>query len=103
MDHISGALQRTLSATFQQRVVCNCKQHVENKNALKPYAFIVYERDDIPNSTGSVLFYADSPSEIIRRAHIPSATVYRMLENDRLGRPQSDVRLPFIIKKVYLS
>lgn len=103
MDHISGALQRTLSATFQQRVACNCEQPVKPKDTLKPYAFIVYERDDIPDSTGSVLFYADSPGELIRRAHITSATFYRMLENDRLGRSQPDPRLPFIIKKVYLA
>ena len=100
-ETVQSSLQRTLSATFQQRVVCTSKLPLPKADTLKPYAFVVYERDELPGSTGSVLFYADSPQEITQRAHIPLATVYRMLANERIDKQQNS-RLPYVIKKVYL-
>lgn len=101
MELIQGALQRTLSQSFQQRLVCTPNKP-DQQVSLKPYAYIAYERDDLPGGTGAVLFYADTPSELARRAHINRDTVYDMLARERNGDKDYSPCLPFIIKKVYL-
>lgn len=101
MEYIKGTLQRTLSQSFQQRLICTSNEH-NQQTALKPYAYIAYERDDIPGCTGAVLFYADTPSELARRAHINRDTVYDMLQREKNGDTDYSPYLPFIIKKVYL-
>lgn len=74
-----------------------------NSDSLKPYAYIAYERLDIPGSTGEVMYYADTPTELAQRAQIARRTVYNMVAHAEQGDYDYAPYLPFIIRKVYLS
>ena len=100
MEYIQGALQRTISQCWQQRQIC--LPAITSQPSLKPYAYVAYERDDLPDSTGAALFYADSEEELAARAHISRRTICYMLEREARGDTNSVPYLPFIIKKVYL-
>jgi len=99
MDYVEGALQRTISQVFQQQSVCT-QSAISPPKIQQPYAYVAYERDDRPDSTGAVLFYADTVDELASRAHVGRASIYRMLVPG--ATTERERRLPFVVKKIYL-
>ena len=100
-DLTGGAMQRTLSGVFRVENICTADRLETNRP--KPYAYIAYEREDRPGSTGEVIYFADSPGELAQRAKIARSTVYEMLARSEAGDTSYAPYLPFIIKKVYLA
>ena len=49
-DLTGGAMQRTLSGIYRVENICTADRLEKNKP--KPYAYIAYEREDRPGSTG---------------------------------------------------
>ena len=70
--------------------------------SLPPYAFIAYEPEDALDSTGAVLYYADSVHELADRMHISPVTIYNILGAQKKGKTY-DRRIPYEIRQVYLS
>lgn len=78
--------------------------------SLRPYVFIAYEREDLPNSTGQVVCMADTQAELAKRTHISLSYIEQELRRQRenkkrTGHRKYDLsnRMPYDIRKVYLN
>lgn len=72
------------------------------QKSLPPYAYIAYEPDDAFDSTGMVLYYADSISELARRTKMDRHTIASIIRAKRLGTPYEQ-RVPYNIEQVALN
>ena len=94
-----------LFRTYYNQICFVCQVNMVMKGdyvkRLPAYAFIAYEPTDAANSTGAVVYYADSVIELANRMHISRSYIYEAIKAQEHGETYR--RIPYDIRRVSLN
>ncbi len=68
---------------------------------MECYAYVMYESENVPGSTGEVVCFADSVKEMSERMKVSRSWIYELLSEKTNNKKHTCNR--YEVKKVYLN